>query len=129
MISLFWSSAPRSGPQTSCTCHVLGNIYINGDSSGQGLGDVIIQKDEAKAKRLYTRGARLGNVKCLYNLGVIRSLNDKQDFVKYFLKAACGGMQEALDLVKKMFISKRITKEEYANALRSFQAVHDEIWY
>ena len=124
-IELFHKAARKS---SQSACYILGKIYIDGDVIGhQGLGDVIIQKDEAKANRLFTRGARLGNVKCLYKLGASRCLNDKQDFAKYFLKAACGGMQEALDLVKVLFISKRITKEKYANALRSFQAVHDEI--
>ena len=95
---------------------------------GKTLDGIVIEKDERKAKRLFTRGARLGNPTCLYNLGVMRSEDYSNDeYIQYVLKAASSGCQTALDTVKKLYIAIFIPKMEYANALRSFQAVHDEI--
>jgi len=104
-------------------CFHLGKTYWSGES----FDDIVIEKDRDKAMRLFTRGARFGDPACLYCIGLMLCGDGKDDHVQYFLKAACTGLQEALDAVKKSFILKHVTKEEYAQALRSFQAVHDEI--
>lgn len=104
-------------------CELLGSVYCNGSS----FGDIVIRKDKGKAMRLFIRGARLGDIKCLYSIGLLRFMDRKIDYFQYFLKAASAGYQEALDMVKAGYIAKIITKDEYANTLRSFQAVHDEI--
>jgi len=105
-------------------CYRLGIMYWEGKT----LDGIVIKKDERKAKRLFTKGARLGDPTCLCNLGVIRSEDySKDDYVQYVLKAASSGCQTALDTVKKLYMVIFIPKREYANALRSFQAVHDEI--
>ena len=50
-----------------------------------------------------------------------------EGFHRYYLVAACAGSQAALDCVKKCYMGGLVTKDEYSRALRSFQAVHDEI--
>lgn len=113
--------AARAGSIIACL--QLGDKYYFGKS----FDDIAIKRDLAKAKRLYTRGARLGDPKCLNNLGGMRFKDGQDDFTQYFLKAAYTGDQNALDEVKKCFMYKLVTKEEYAIALRSFQAADDKV--
>lgn len=85
------------------------------------------QKDPEKAMQLLARGSKLGNPLCLYDLGMMRKREDKKDSVQYFLKSACAGYQLALDEVKRCYMERRVTNDKYADALRSFQSVSDEI--
>jgi hypothetical protein len=103
-------------------CVLLGNTYYDG-----GDGESSIQKDKGKAMRLYSRGARLGDPMCVLYLGDSRREDGKDDYVQYYIKAACAGVQEGLDEVKEGYIDKKISKDEYAHALRSFQVADDEI--
>jgi len=106
------------------TCCFLGKSY----SEGESFDNIVIQKDRGKAIRLFTKGARLGYPECLKNLGVMLFKDGQGDSAaQCFLKAASGGLQNALGAVKEFFMAKLITKEDYASALRSFQAVHDQI--
>ena len=113
--------AARAGNMRACL--QLGDKYY----FGRTFDDIVIRKDLAKAKRLYTRGARMGDPRCLINLGAMRYKDGQDDYAQYFLKAASTGYQPALDEAKKGFIFKRVTKEEYATALRSFQAAVDKV--
>lgn len=104
-------------------CYRIGALYWEGMS----FDDIIFQKDRDKAMRLFSKGARLGDPECLFCLGVMHYEDGNDDYVQYSLKAASAGYRTALDAVKKGYMDKIITKDEYANALRSFQVVHDEI--
>lgn len=87
-----------------------------------------IKRDVDKARRLYSRAARLGgDPGALYNLGIIREEDGYSDFVYYTLAAASAGKKDAMGAVKNDFLAKRITKEEYSGALRSYQATHEEL--
>ena len=46
---------------------------------------------------------------------------------KYFLKSASAGFEPALDKVKDLYTTNDVTKQEYSDALRSYQSAHDEI--
>lgn len=70
----------------------------------------------------------MGDPPCLYNLGVMRYEDGEVDSAaQYFLKAASAGYQLALDWVKELYIANKVSKDEYAHALRSFQMADDEI--
>ena len=91
------------------------------------LAILYFESDYNKAMRLFTRGAKLGDSICLYNVGMKRKAEDMNDSVHYFLKSASAGFQLALDEVKQFYLAEYITKDEYARALRSFQSAHDKV--
>ena len=119
-VELYHMAATAGNPRA---CQKLGSMYFNGAE----LGNLVVMKDVKKAMRLFTRGAKLGDPMCLYNLGVLRRQESTEDSVHYFLKSASGGFQLALDEVKRWYLANYITKDEYARALRSFQSSHDEV--
>ena len=120
-IELYHMSA-RAG--NSIACHDLGIHYWK----GAPFDSIVLKENRPKAMRLFARGAKLGDPICLYNLGVMRRVDGEKDFHRYYLAAASAGYQEALDEVKELYVAKAaITKENYADALRSFQGVHNEI--
>ena len=45
---------------------------------------------------------------------------------KHFLLAARAGDKDSLDKVKDGFMWNIVTKDEYADALRAYQKIHDE---
>ena len=117
-VELFHMAARAGNP---FACKKLGLMYFYGAE----FDDLVVMKDANKAMRLFTRGAKLGDSMCLYNLGMKRKAEDKKDSVHYFLKSASAGFQLALDEVKQWYLAKyNITKDEYEHALRSFQSIH-----
>ena len=119
-IELYHMSA-RAG--SSQACYFLGFDYWRGRS----FDNFVLKENRPKAMRLFARGAKLGDPMCLYNIGLTRHADGKEDCLRYYLAAASAGYQEALDKVKELYMAKAVTKEDYANALRSFQSVYDEI--
>ena len=119
-IELYHMSA-RAG--NSKACYDLGFHYWKGAQ----FDNFVLKENRPKAMRLFARGAKLGDLLCLYKIGVMRHADGKEDCHRYYLAAASAGRQEALDKVKEMYVAKAVTKEDYANALRSFQGVHNEI--
>ena len=115
-IKLYHTAAKANSTEA---CELLGNTYWDGES--------FIQKDKGKAKRLFSRGARLGAPMCVLCLGDLRREEGKDDYIQYYLKAACAGVQDGLNEVKELYIANKVSKDEYAHALRSFQMADDEI--
>ena len=97
----------------------LGNTY----SFGRG-----VEADEEKAKHYWELAAVNGSVWARYNLGnnEYRTGNNQRAY-KHYLIAAGAGFKLSLDIVKSGFRSGIITKDEYANALRSYQKSQDDI--
>ncbi|KAL7529728.1 hypothetical protein ACHAXR_003125, partial [Thalassiosira sp. AJA248-18] len=109
--------AAKAGSSKACAW--LGDRYMK--------GDIVVRSDRDKAVRLYSKAARLGNPLALCNIGMQRMMEGKEDFVYYTLASVSGGFQQALNAAKADFVAKRITKEDYAHALRSFQSTHEEL--
>jgi TPR repeat protein len=107
-------------------CRELGDMYLYGKN---------VMKNAEKGVRLYIAGIRLGDPISLYKYGKIRSLmkENKVEGVpddlpkKCFLKSASAGYKPALDKVKDLYTTNDVTKQEYSDALRSYQSVYDEM--
>lgn len=99
----------------------LGDRYLR--------GDIVVKQDINKAKRLYSAAARLAEPHALYQLGKMRvgDVPGGEDFVYYSIASASMGFRPALDEVRNNYVSEFISKEAYTYAMRSYQAVHEEI--
>ena len=84
-IELYHMSA-RAGSSTAC--YSLGLYYWR----GQSFDNFVLTENRPKAMRLFARGAKLGDHICLYDIGVIRHADGKEDYVKYILIAASAGL-------------------------------------
>jgi TPR repeat protein len=95
--------------------HNLGNFYA------QGMG---VDTDEENAKHYYELAAIGGNVLARNNLGCMEGQTGNiHRAMKHFLISA----RLTLDTIKSGFRSGIVTKDEYANALRSYQKSQDEM--
>ena len=93
-------------------------------SSGEG-----VERDEKKAKRYWESGAMLGHTGARYNLGVYleSNLGDYDRALKHWMIAVKDGNLNALDNIKCFYSKGFATKDDYAKALRDYQAYVDEI--
>ena len=84
--------------------------------------------DEKKAKHYYKLASIEVNVSSRYNLGnsELRAGNmDKA--LKHYMIAAEGGNNNALKQIQKLYSNGYATKDDYAKALRAYQAYLVEI--
>ena len=63
----------------------------------------------------------------MFSLAIIREKDGHIDFVYYVLASASAGHKLALLTAKDCFMKRFISIEEYAKALRSCHAAHEEI--
>ena len=97
----------------------LGNAY----TLGRG-----VEIDKKKAKHYWELAATNGHVKSRHNLGVYEyNAGNYQRAMKHLLIAAKAGDKLSLDTVKGGYTGGHVTKEEYANTLREYQKIHDEM--
>ena len=97
----------------------LGNTY----SCGRG-----VEVDEEKAKHYYELAAINGSVKARYNLGCMEEeAGNNQRAMKHLILAARAGYKQSLDAVKQGFMGGIVGKDEYANTLRAYQKIKDEM--
>ena len=101
------------------------NAYYNlGDSYYSGRG---VDIDKKKAKHYYELAAMNGHIMARHNLGFSEGLaGNHSRSLKHFIIAAKAGHEKALEAVKAGYMSGLglVTKEEYANALRSALEEH-----
>ena len=103
-----------------------GGVYYNlGNSYRMGRG---VEVDMKKAKHYYELAAMNGHVMARNNLGMMEGQtgNYKRAF-KHLLISAKAGDDDSLDTVKKGYMQRHVTKEEYANTLREYQKSQDEM--
>ena len=114
---LYHQSA-RAGSSKASTW--LGDRYMNGDN--------YVAQDSEKAKRLFSRGARLGEPLAMHNLGWMLSVENQPSPPewKYFMASASMGCEQSLGIVKQGFSCELIEKEEYSRTLRAYQNAHEE---
>ena len=87
-----------------------------------------VQQDEAKAVELFKQAAMKGHVESRYNLG--GNAMEKGVYncaVKHFLISAKNGCSMSVDMIKKMFMARVATKEEYAKVLKGYQDAMEEM--
>ena len=97
----------------------LGYSYRNGNG---------VNIDPKKANHFYELAAMNGDVQARYNLGCEEGrAGNYHRACKHFILAARAGNKDSFDNVKQAFMKGIITKEEYANTLRAFQKIQEEM--
>jgi len=77
--------------------------------------------DKKKAKHYWELAAMGGVVKARHNLGYLEGeVGNHQRAMKHYKLAARAGFKESVDMVKKGFMKGLVTKDEYANTLRTY---------
>ena len=97
----------------------LGNSYYNGNG---------VDVDEKKAKHYFELSAMNGDVDARYNVAGMEGRAGNYDRAyKHFVLSARAGHKDSLDAVKEGFMDGIVTKDEYANTLRAYQKIRDEM--
>ena len=99
--------------------------YNIGQAYYQGIG---VERDMKKDKHYYELAAMKGKVEARYNIGCSEGNAGNHDRAyKHFMLAAGGGFRRSLSAIQEMFKKGDVTKEEYTQALRAYQAYLGEI--
>eukprot|EP00956_Cyclotella_meneghiniana_P042774 scaffold249315_cov39-Cyclotella_meneghiniana.AAC.2 len=99
--------------------------YNLGNSYRVGRG---VDKDRKKATHHYQIAAMMGNDQARHNLGAMEWENGQHvRAMRHFMIAAKFGCHESLEMVKIGFTKCIVTKEDFENTLRCYQASHDEV--
>jgi len=113
-----WHRAAELGESSSY--HNIGNAFVKGNG---------VTKDMKKALYYYELAAMGGHANSRHNLGVFE---EEEGFnyhraLKHYMIAVEGGDYKSLQTIKMMYSDGDATKEDYAKALRSYQAYLAEI--
>ena len=112
-----WHRAGELG--RSASYYNIGNAHKLGED---------VEVDEKKAIHYWELAAMGGAVMARYNLGVIEAQAGNTDrALKHYMIAAKGGDFNSLENTRRMYTSGRATKDDYTEALRSYQEYLDEI--
>ena len=97
----------------------LGIAYSNGDG---------VEIDKKKAKHYWELAALNGSIQGRHNLGAAEyNAGNNQQAMKHFIISARAGDKLSLDTVKRGYTHGHVTKDQYANALREYQTIQDEM--
>ena len=101
----------------------LGNslsYYSIGGAYFEGYG---VERDEKKAKYYWELAAMGGLVTSRHNLGVIEfNIGNMDRALKHHMISTGGGDNGSLENIKQLYKDGEATKDDYTNALRSYQA-------
>lgn len=98
----------------------LGNSYWSGEMG--------VERDVKKGIYYWELAAMKGNAPARYNLGTGELQNRNcERAMKHFLVAARAGDNVSLDFVKKGFMARVVTKDQYVSTLRAFQKIRNEM--
>jgi len=100
--------------------------YFNlGQSYHEGKG---VESDIKKAKYYWELAAMLGSLQARFNVGAFEgnSGNHHRAF-RHYIIAARAGDKDSLDMVKQGYMNGIVKKDEYANTLRAYQHIHNEM--
>ena len=96
----------------------LGNAFYYGGG---------IEKDVNKARKYYELGVVGGDVSARHNLGSLYWYSgDRQKASKHFMLGAKAGCEKSLINVKKAYQEGYVTKDEYMEALLSYQKRYED---
>ena len=112
-----WHRAGELGNATSY--YNIGIAYYNGNG---------VERDEKKAVHYWELAAMGRDADARHNLGNAEGRIGNMDrAVKHFMIAAGSGYYDSLENIKRMFMNGHATKDDYAKALRVYQAYLVEI--
>jgi len=87
-----------------------------------------MERDKKKAVHYWELSAMRGNVEARHNLGSFEANAGNYDkALKHWMIAVRDGDPDALESIKKMYERGYATKDDYATALRYYQAYLDMI--
>ena len=99
--------------------HSIGNAYAH------GFG---VEVDKKKATHYWELAAMGGDASARYKLGVIEARSGNMDrALNHFIVAVTDGYSDSLEGIKLMYENGDATKDDYAKALRSYQAYVGEV--
>ena len=100
--------------------------YCNlGFSYDKGRG---MEMDKKKARHFYELAAMNGDAAARFNIGLLEGkAGNVNRAVKHFILSARAGKKDSLDKVKTGFMHGIVTKDEYANTLRAYQKIQDDM--
>ena len=99
-------------------CNV-GYAYFNGEG---------VEKDEKKAKSYFMLAAIGGDEVARYNLGAVEEdAVNMNRALKHYMIAAESGHNNSLKKIQELYTNGHATKDDYATALRAYQAYLVEI--
>ena len=97
----------------------VGYAYKNGEG---------VEKDKKRANYYYKLAAMAGEINSRYNLGNNeRRAGNMDKALNYYMIAAEGGKSDSLKQIQKLYTNGHATKDDYAKALRAYQAYLAEI--
>ena len=112
-----WHRAGEHGHAASY--NNIGNFYCKGAG---------VTVDKKKAIRYFELAAMRGCTGARYNVGVDEeNAGNVNRALKHYMIAAESGHGNSLTAIQELYADKHATKEDYANALRAYQAYRCEI--
>ena len=97
----------------------LANSYDDGNG---------VQVDKKKARHYWELAAMSGQLDARHNLACLEGqAGNYHRAYKHFMVAARAGDEGSMDAVKRGFMNGFVTKVEYANALRAYEKIRDEM--
>jgi len=112
-----WHKAGKLG--CSVAYHSIGVAYNNGAG---------VEVDKKKAKHYYELAAMMGDPTARYYLGVREGrLGNLVRALRHYMIAVRGGNNNALKEIKELYSNGHATKDDYTNALQSYQEYLGEI--
>ena len=84
--------------------------------------------DKKKGRHFFELAAMNGDVQARHNLAALEGqAGNITRAYKHFIIAAKSGDKQSLEPIKKGFMRGHVTKDEYANTLRAYQKIQDEM--
>ena len=112
-----WKRAGDLGNHTAL--NNIANAYLTGEG---------VKKDMKKARHYWELAAMAWDVEARYNLGTFEyNSRNMNRALRHYAIAVMDGDIGSLDAIKSMYLKGYVTKDDYAKALRSYQAYLDEI--
>ena len=112
-----WTEAAECGSPNAL--HNLGEAYRLGDG---------VKVDMEKSIHYYMKAAMQGHVQSRNNLGCYEAEKGNHDrAVRHLLISAKMGHEDSLENIKGLFMAGIATKEQFADALRGYQDVIEEM--
>ena len=94
-------------------------LYSLGAAHSHGDG---VEQDKAKAFEFYRKAAKQGHAEGRHNLGNHEGRKGNHDrAARHFFISASLGLQDSVEMIKKLFMAGIVTKEQYAEALKGYQ--------
>jgi TPR repeat protein len=112
-----WHRAGELGHAASY--HNIGYAYLYGRG---------VERNEKKAKHYWELAAMGGDETARHNLGILEEREDNHDrALKHYMISVEFGDTDSLKQVKQLCVRGRATKDDYAKALKAYQAYISEI--